>query len=198
MGSASPPPPLGMKYSPFFSVPVSCVMAAVSLSSSLSLSLPFLLSFSHSMYSILLERRSQTADGLTHCSIFRYGPTLRTDGDRAWTVDGCALGLRRRRSKRSTHNENVGAGYCRQSLSFSPSLSILAVVAALRIRFIRCYPSASWSASRVPDEATLFAPVSNILKHNADGISLNHGIRCLQWKHPKQNIFHQFTCFLTP
>ena len=106
------------------SVPVSCVMGWL-------LGAAVLLPFSHSLYSILLvgrtraDGRAQSADGL-NCSIFRYGPTLRTDGRDGRTdnvVRGCALGLRRRRrrrSKRSTHNENVGAGYCRrQSLSLS-------------------------------------------------------------------------------
>ena len=130
---------------------------------------PPFLSFSVFHSSRRMDGRAQSADGL-NCSIFRYGPTLRTDGRTDNVVRGCALGLRRRRrrrrSKRSTHNENVGAGYCRrQSLS---------LYLGRRCRFTDsfhprcCLPlsSASTAAWHVAIEATFIrvAPVSYILK----------------------------------
>ena len=88
----------------------------------------------------------------------------RIDGRTDNVVRGCALGLRRRRrrrSKRSTHNENVGAGYCRrQSLSLSwSSLPLYGFVssALLPTAILREYVAIEATFIRV-------APVSYILK----------------------------------
>ena len=106
---------------------------------------------------------------LLHFQVWTYAADGWTGGRTDNVVRGCALGLRRRRrrrSKRSTHNENVGAGYCRrQSLS---------LYLGRRCRFTDsfhprcCLPlsSASTAAWHVAIEATFIrvAPVSYILK----------------------------------
>ena len=84
---------LGMKYSrpPSLlrssSVPVSCVMGWMAAQGCCP---PPFLSFSVFHSSRRTDGRAQSADGL-NCSIFRYGPTLRTDGRVdgriTWSVD---------------------------------------------------------------------------------------------------------------
>ena len=132
---------LGMKYSrpPSLlrssSVPVSCVMGWMAAQGCCP---PPFLSFSVFHSSRRTDGRAQSADGL-NCSIFRYGPTLRTDGRVdgriTWSVDvlwACGVGggddQKDQRTMKTLGRDIVGG---------SLSLSILVVVAALRIRFIR-------------------------------------------------------------